>query len=160
MTSVTGQVRSPKDCALAAVAAHSAARGALLPILHDVQAELGHVDPVVIPVLADALNLSIAEVHGVVTFYRDFRTTPGGQTSVRVCRAEACQSMGAEALGEHAKSALGVGFGETTADGAVTLDEVFCLGNCALGPAVQIGSRMHGRVSADRFDALVAEVRS
>ncbi|MFC4950657.1 formate dehydrogenase subunit gamma [Pseudonocardia sp. GCM10023141] len=157
MTSATRQDRSPTECALAAVATHRSARGALLPILHTVQAELGFVDPAVVPVIADALNLSIAEVHGVVTFYRDFRSTPGGATAVRVCRAEACQSVGAEALAEHAKDTLGVGFGETTADGAVSLDEVFCLGNCALGPAVQVAGRLHGRVTPARFDALVAQ---
>lgn len=158
MTRVTPS-RTPQECARAAAAAHSGERGALLPILHAVQAELGFVDPVVIPVLADALNLSIAEVHGVVTFYKDFRTVPAGHTAVRVCRAEACQSVGAEALAEHAKASLGVGFGESTADGAIALDEVFCLGNCALGPAVQVAGRLHGRVTAARFDALVAGVQ-
>ena len=132
-------------------------RGPLLPILHAVQAELGHVDTADLPVIADVLNLSVAEVHGVVTFYRDFRRSPGGGATVRVCRAEACQAVGAEALAEHARRRLGVGFGETTADGAVTLDEVFCLGNCALGPAVQVGERLHGRVSPARFDTLLAE---
>ncbi|MEJ3654375.1 formate dehydrogenase subunit gamma [Actinomycetes bacterium KLBMP 9759] len=159
MTSATRHVRSPKECALAAAEAHRGERGALLPILHDIQAELGYVDPEVVPVLADALNLSIAEVHGVVTFYRDFRSTPPGRTTVRICRAEACQSVGADALVEHAKARLGVGFGETTVDGAVTLDEVFCLGNCALGPAVQVGDRLHGRVAPARFDALLGDAR-
>jgi formate dehydrogenase subunit gamma len=133
-------------------------RGALLPVLHAVQMQLGHVDPADVPVVADVLNLSVAEVHGVVTFYRDFRRTPGGRVTVRVCQAEACRAVGAAALGEHAERRLGVGFGETTSDGAVTLDEVFCLGNCALGPAVQVGDRMHGRVSPARFDALLGEV--
>jgi formate dehydrogenase subunit gamma len=132
-------------------------RGPLLPILHTVQAELGHIDTADLPVIADVLNLSVAEVHGVVTFYRDFRRSPGGRAVVRVCRAEACQAVGAEALAEHAQRRLGVEFGETTADGAVTLDEVFCLGNCALGPAVQVGERLHGRVSPARFDTLLAE---
>ena len=131
-----------------------------MPILHAVQADLGYVDAADVPVIADVLNLAVAEVHGVVTFYRDFLRAPGGRTTVRICQAEACRSVGAEALGEHAKHRTGVGFGETTSDGAITLDEVFCLGNCALGPAVQIGSLMHGRVSSDRFDALLAEVRS
>jgi formate dehydrogenase subunit gamma len=128
-----------------------------MPILHDVQDELGHIDPAVVPVLADALNLSIAEVHGVVTFYRDFRSAPPGRTRVRVCRAEACQSLGAEALAAHARQRVGVGFGDTTPDGAVSLDEVFCLGNCALGPSVQVDDRLHGRVSPARFDALLGE---
>ncbi|GEL25418.1 formate dehydrogenase subunit gamma [Pseudonocardia sulfidoxydans NBRC 16205] len=142
-----------------ALEAHSGSRGALLPILHAVQAELGHVPPSVVPVLADRLNLSTAEVHGVVTFYRDFRTTPPGRVTVRVCRAEACQAVGGQALLEHAVTSLGVARGETTPDGAVTLDEVFCLGNCALGPAVQVGDRLHGRVTPARLDALIGQTR-
>ncbi|GEL20072.1 formate dehydrogenase subunit gamma [Pseudonocardia asaccharolytica] len=132
-------------------------RGALLPILHAVQAEFGHIDQADLPVLADVLNLSVAEVHGVVTFYSDFRNTSPGRVHLRICRAEACQAVGAEALAEHASAGLGVGFGETTADGAVTLDQVFCLGNCALGPTVQVGERLHGRVNPARLDAILAE---
>jgi formate dehydrogenase subunit gamma len=138
--------------------AHRDERGALLPVLHAVQDELGFIDAVDLPVIADVLNFSLAEVHGVVTFYRDFRRTPGGRTAVRICRAEACQAVGAEALAAHARRRLGVGFGATTHDGAVTLDEVFCLGNCALGPAVQVDGRLHGRVNPARFDALLGEV--
>jgi formate dehydrogenase subunit gamma len=137
------------------VAAHRGDRGALLPILHGIQSELGHVDPAVIPILADELNLSRADVHGVVTFYRDFRSTAPGRTTVRICRAEACQAVGAAALADHAEARLGVSFGETTADGAVTLDQVFCFGNCALGPAVQVGDRLYGRVDPDRLDSLL-----
>lgn len=133
-------------------------RGPLLPILHAVQRELGHVDAADVPVIADVLNIAVAEVHGVVTFYRDFRREPGGRATVRICQAEACQAVGAEALGAHARRRLGVGFGETTSDGAVYLDEVFCLGNCALGPAVQVDGRLHGRVSPARLDALLGEV--
>ncbi|ODT99956.1 MAG: formate dehydrogenase subunit gamma [Pseudonocardia sp. SCN 72-86] len=142
-----------------ALEAHHGSRGALLPILHALQEELGHVPPSAVPVLADRLNLSTAEVHGVVTFYRDFRTTPPGRVTVRVCRAEACQAVGGEALMEHAAASLGVERGGTTADGAVTLDEVFCLGNCALGPAVQVGDRLHGRVTPARLDALIGQSR-
>jgi formate dehydrogenase subunit gamma len=138
--------------------AHRDDRGPLLPVLHAVQDELGFIDAVDLPVIADVLNLSVAEVHGVVTFYRDFRRDPGGRTAVRICRAEACQAVGAEALAGHARRRLGVGFGETTPDGAVTLDEVFCLGNCALGPALQVNGRLHGRVTPARFDALLSEV--
>ena len=97
------------------------------------------------------------EVHGVITFYRDFRTTPGGAVEVRICRAEACQSVGSDALAADAVERLGVGFGETTADGRLTLDEVFCLGDCALGPAVMIGHEVHGRMDGERLAALVAE---
>jgi formate dehydrogenase subunit gamma len=134
-------------------------RGPLIPILHALQEDLGHVDAADIPVIADVLNLSEAEVHGVVTFYRDFRRAPAGRTTVRICQAEACRAVGAEALGEHAKRSAGVGFGETTADGRLTLDEVFCLGNCALGPAVQVGERLHGRVGPARLDAILGEAR-
>jgi formate dehydrogenase subunit gamma len=134
-------------------------RGPLLPILHAVQHDLGHVDAADVPVIADVLNLAVAEVHGVATFYRDFRSAPGGRTTVRICQAEACRATGAEALGAHARRRLGVGFGETTSDGAVTLDEVFCLGNCALGPAAQVDGRLHGRVTPARFDALLGEAR-
>ena len=134
-------------------------RGPLIPILHAVQEDLGHVDAADVPLIADVLNLSVAEVHGVVTFYRDFRRAPAGRTTVRVCQAEACRAVGAEALAEHAKLSTGVGFGETTADGHITLDEVFCLGNCALGPAVQVGERLHGRVTRARLDAILGEAR-
>ena len=139
--------------------AHRRDRGALLPILHALLAEFGYVDQAVLPLVAKELNLSRADVHGVVTFYDDFRQEPPGYTTVRICRAEACQAVGAEALGEHAKRRTGVGFGDTTSDGAITLDEVFCLGNCALAPAVQVDDRLHGRVSPARFDALLGEAR-
>lgn len=134
-------------------------RGALMPILHAVNEELGYVDPIDIPIIADVLNLAVAEVHGVVTFYRDFRRKPAGQTTVRICQAEACRSVGAEELGEHAKRSTGVDFGETTYDGRFTVDEVFCLGNCALGPAVQVGEKLHGRVTPARLDAILGEAR-
>ncbi len=159
MTSVTPSRTAAEECARAALSEHGTGRGPLLPILHAVQEELGCVPRDVIPVIADGLNLSIAEVHGVVTFYRDFRAAPAGATTVRVCRAEACQAVGAEELAGHAMDELGIGFGETTGDGRVSLDEVFCLGNCALGPAVMVGSRLHGRVTPARLDALLGEAR-
>jgi formate dehydrogenase subunit gamma len=135
--------------------AHRAERGPLLLVLHAVQDELGWVDPRTVPIVADELNLSRAEVHGVVTFYADFREAPPGRTVVRICRGEACQAMGAERLAAHARSRLGIALGETTADGAITLDQVFCLGNCALSPSVMIDGSVHGRVDPARFDALV-----
>lgn len=136
---------------------HRRLEGPLLPILHAVQAEFGCVDGEAERAIAQSLNLSRAEVHGVVSFYTDFRTTPPGRTRVLVCRAEACQSVGARELADHARERLGIPFGATTADEAVTLEQVFCLGNCALGPAVQVDGRLHGRVDAARFDALIAE---
>ncbi|GAA2247892.1 formate dehydrogenase subunit gamma [Streptomyces ruber] len=138
------------------VAEHRGTRGALLPVLHAVKEEFGYVDPAVIPVLATELNLSRADVYGVITFYEDFRQTPPGRTTVRICRAEACQAVGAGTLADRARSRLGVSFGGTTPDGAVTLDQVFCLGNCATGPAVEIDGRLHGRVTPERLDALLA----
>jgi formate dehydrogenase subunit gamma len=132
-------------------------RGPLLPVLHALQAELGFVDPRAVPVVADALNLSRAEVHGVVSFYADFRSERPGTAVVRVCRAEACQALGAERLALHAAERLGVKMGATAGDGSVSLDQVFCLGNCALSPAVTVNGRLYGRVDERRFDALVAE---
>ncbi|MFP5020059.1 NAD(P)H-dependent oxidoreductase subunit E [Pseudonocardia phyllosphaerae] len=135
-------------------------RGPLLPILHALVEEYGHVDPRVIPVLADELNLSEAEVHGTISFYRDFRTTPPGRTTVKICRAEACQAVGANDLVTRAELVLGVGLGDTTDDGAVTLDEVMCLGNCALGPSVQVGRTTHGRFDVGRLTSLLREART
>ncbi|MEU4193284.1 NAD(P)H-dependent oxidoreductase subunit E [Kribbella sp. NPDC026611] len=132
-------------------------RGALIPILHAVQEELGHVAQDDVAVVADVLNLSVAEVHGVVTFYKDFRRAAPGRTTVAVCQAEACRAVGAVELADYARVRVGCGFGETSADGRITLDEVFCFGNCALGPAVQVGSKLHGRVTPARLDALLGE---
>ena len=137
--------------------AHLDLRGPLLPVLHAVNDELGHIERGDVAVVADVLNIAVAEVHGVVTFYEDFRTAPAGRSTVRICRAEACQAVGAEALADHATRALGVGFGETTDDGGVTLDEVFCLGNCALGPSVQVDGVLRGRVTPARLDAILGD---
>ncbi|GII58357.1 formate dehydrogenase subunit gamma [Planotetraspora thailandica] len=147
--------QSLEDRVRSIAARHRDERGALMPILHAVMEEMGHVDPAVIPVLADELNLSRADVYGVITFYHDFRQTPPGRRTVRICRAEACQAVGAAELVDRAKSRLGVGFGETTADGAVTLEQVFCLGNCATGPSVQVDDRLYGRVSAEKLDGIL-----
>ncbi|HTX63680.1 MAG TPA: formate dehydrogenase subunit gamma, partial [Acidimicrobiales bacterium] len=135
-------------------------RGPLLEILHAIDDELGFVDERVIPILARELNLSRAEVHGVVTFYRDFRTEPPPAHTLRLCRAEACQSMGAERLVAHAEASLGTRVGGRTADGAIGLEQVFCLGNCALSPAALLDGRLVGRVDEARLDALVARVRN
>jgi formate dehydrogenase subunit gamma len=148
-----------EDGTRAVVAAHRGERGALLPILHALLERDGYVDPRAVPVLAAELNLSRAEIHGVITFYKDFRAEPTGRRHVQVCRAEACQAVGADALLRHATERLGVAPGGTTADGATTLDEVFCLGNCALGPSALVDGRLVGRLDAARFDALLAEPR-
>jgi formate dehydrogenase subunit gamma len=134
--------------------------GALLPVLHALQRALGYVPGEAVPVVARELNLSVAEVHGVVSFYHYFRTTPGGRHVVHVCRAEACQALGARELEAHAKRVLGVGYHGTTADGAIRLEPVYCLGNCALGPSVLIDEQLQGRVSTGRFDALMSACRA
>lgn len=134
--------------------------GALLPILHGIQDALGFVPPGSTAEIAKALNLSRAEVHGVVSFYHYFRTTPPGKHMFFVCRAESCQAMGADRLIEHAKTKLGVGFHQTTPDGKFTLEPIYCLGNCALSPAMMVDEEIYGRVSAERFDALLREVKA
>jgi formate dehydrogenase subunit gamma len=132
--------------------------GATLPILHALQDRFGYVDAAAVPLIADALNLSRAEIHGVVTFYHHFRQAPAGAHVVQLCRAEACQSMGCRELERHAEARLGVAMGATRADGRATLEAVYCLGNCALSPAVMIDGELHGRVDAARFDELVTEM--
>lgn len=130
--------------------------GPLLLVLHAVQHEFGYVPEEAIPLIADTLNLSRAEVHGVVSFYHHFRRAPRGQHVVQICRAESCQAMQADSLVAHARERLRIGFHETTADGRFSLEPVYCLGNCACSPAVMIDDELHGRVSAERFDALIA----
>ena len=137
------------------VAAHQALEGPLLPILHAVQAECGFVPREAMPVIAEALNISRAEVHGVMTFYHDFRSEPAGRHVVKLCRAEACQAVGADALADHARARLGVDW-HGTARG-VTLEPVFCLGLCACGPAALVDGQVVGRVDADALDAILAE---
>jgi len=134
--------------------------GALLPVLHAVQEALGYVPPDAVPLIAHGLNLSRAEVHGVISFYHHFRTRPVGRHVLRLCRAEACQARGAAALEAHARARLGIDFHDTTADGALTLEPAYCLGNCALSPALLLDEELHGRVDAAAFDALVDAARS
>lgn len=141
------------------IAAHPARQDSLLPILHGIQDELGWVPPAATEAIAKALNLSRAEVHGVISFYHHFRTVPPGRHVLQLCRAEACQAMGGAALEARAKAALGIGYHETTADGAVSLEPVYCLGNCACSPSLRIGDKVVGRVDRERLDALLAELR-
>ena len=133
--------------------------GALLPILHALQEEFGYVDSAAVPLLADALNLSQAEVHGVISFYHDFRHSPPGRHILRICRAEACQAMGSEALVQHVEKQLGVKVGETTHDGSFTIEPVYCLGNCALSPSVMLDGKPYGRVSPDVAEFLIEDLR-
>jgi formate dehydrogenase subunit gamma len=130
--------------------------GALMPILRRIQDELGWVPHDSVPVLAEILNLTRAEIHGVLTFYHDFRHQPPGRVVVKVCRAESCQAMGGVALAEHVKHRLGCDFGGTSADGVFTLEPVYCLGNCACSPAVVVNGELIGRVTPERFDAAMA----
>ncbi len=133
--------------------------GALLPVLHAVQEALTFVPKDAVPVIAQELNLSIAEVHGVVSFYHYFLQERPGRSVLHLCRAEACQALGSVALESHVKARLGVDYHGTTSDGAITLEPVYCLGNCALGPSLMIDQQLHGRVTADRFDELMAATR-
>ena len=128
--------------------------GALLPVLHAIQDELRYVPKDVVPAVAKVLNLSRAEVHGVISFYHLFRTEPPGTEIVYICRAESCQAMGSRALETHVKARLGIDYHETTKDGEVSLEPVYCLGNCACSPAIMINERVHGRVTPASFDKL------
>lgn len=140
------------------VAEHQGLEGPLLPIFHAVQDELGFIPEDSLPRIADALLLSKAEVYGVLTFYHDFRTRPQGQHVVKLCRAEACQAMGANGLHDHARARLGLDWHQTSADGRVTLEPVFCLGLCACGPAAMVDGKVIGRLDKTRIDAIAAEV--
>ena len=144
----------------AAITAHRHLEGALLPILHAVQDGLGWVPEGAVAAIAQALNLSRAEVHGVLSFYHDFRRAPPGRHVLRVCAAEACQAMGARQLQAHAERCIGVRGHGTSADGRFSLEPVYCLGNCALSPAVLLDGELHGRVTPERLDALLADRRS
>ena len=133
--------------------------GPLLPILHQVQQEFGYVPQQALPVIAEELNLSRAEVHGVMTFYHDYRDHPAGRHVLKLCRAEACQSMGGDALAERVKAQLGIDFHQTTLDGSVTLEAVYCLGLCACAPSAMLDGEVYGRVDDQLATELVAEAR-
>lgn len=132
--------------------------GPLLPILHGIQEEFGYVPQESLPVIADALNMSRAEVHGVVTFYHDYRREPAGRHVLKLCQAEACQSMGSDAVAARIKQLLGIDFHETSLDGSVTLEPVYCLGLCACAPAAMLDSKVIGRVDQDVIEEIVAEL--
>ncbi len=136
---------------------HVARPGGLLPALHAIQDELGYLPEEAVPTVAEVFNLSRAEVHGVISFYHLFRTSPPGRRTLYLCRAEACQAMGGRALERHATERLGIGFHETTADGRISLEPIFCLGNCACSPAVMMDDFVYGRVTPERLDALLEE---
>lgn len=134
--------------------------GSLLVVLHGIQDALGYIPPEAVPLIADEVNLSRAEVHGVISFYHYFRDTPPGRHTIQICRAESCQSMNGGKLEEHAKQTLGIDYHETTRDGVFSLEPVYCLGNCACSPAVMVDHEIFGRVTPEGFDAIVDEARS
>ncbi len=142
------------------VAAHAGVEGPLLPILHRVQEAFGHVPEAAVPVIAEELNLTRAEVYGVVTFYHDFRHAPAGRHVVKLCRAEACQSMGCDDLIAHAERRLGVPLGGTSPDGRVTLEPIFCLGLCATAPAGLVDGKLAGRLDRAAIDRIAVEVEA
>ena len=146
-----------EDTARTIAAEHGNRPDALIEILHAVQATLGCVPEALVPALADALNLSRAEVHGVVTFYHDFRREPAGRHVLKMCRAEACQAMGGEALVAHAEDRLGISCGSTSADGGVTLEPIYCLGLCATAPSAMLDGQLVGRLTAPKLDALLKD---
>lgn len=140
--------------------AHRGMEGALLPILHAVQDAFGHVPDEALPIIARDQDITRAEAHGVMSFYHDFREKPAGRTVLKLCRAEACQAVGANALANHARDALGIDWHETTPDGAITLEPVFCLGLCACGPAAMVDGRLVGRADTATLDSLIAGARA
>ena len=141
------------------IAEHSGLEGATLVILHALQEAFGYVPEPAIPMVAEALNLSRAEVHGVFTFYHDFRKEPAGRHVLKLCRAEACQAAGGDALAAHAEAKLGIALGYTTADDRVTLEPIYCLGLCATAPSAMLDGRVVGRLDEKRLDALIAEAQ-
>lgn len=141
-----------------ALACHIDEPGALLPVLHAVQDALGHIPADVLPQIADALNLSRAEVHGVISYYHDFRTQPMPGHRLQICRAEACQAMGAEALLVHARAQLGCDAQGTSQDGRLALAPAYCLGLCASSPALMLDGKLHARMTPPKLDALLARV--
>lgn len=153
--------RAAWDASLARAIAteHKQLEGPLLPILHALVETFGYIDERAIPIVADVLNLSRADVHGVVTFYHDFRREPAGKHIIKICVAESCQSMGYQAVLTRLESTLGIGMNETTPDGRITIEPVYCLGNCALSPAALFDDDLYGRLNGPRLDALLNEAR-
>lgn len=157
----TGQIAGTtghpgEDIVGAVLAANRERPGALLPILHAIQERLGYIPGEAIPRIAGALRQTRAEIAGVISFYADFRREPPGRHIIQICRAEACQAVGSRALEAHVQTRLGVGYHQTTPDARLTLEPVYCLGNCACGPSLRIDDSVYGRVGPGRFDQLMA----
>ena len=157
----TSPALEPWDAARASelIAGLKGQDGPLLPILHAIQQTFGCIPEAAEPLIAAELNVTRAEVHGVVTFYHDFRREPAGRHVLKVCRAEACQSMGSDALVSHLERSLGLSCGETSADGRITVEAVYCLGLCAVAPSAMFDGIVHGRLNEQRLDTLVAEAK-
>jgi formate dehydrogenase subunit gamma len=151
---------SLREIVESAVDSHRGKIGALLPVLHSIQDILGYIPPESIPIIAGTMNLSRAEINGVMSFYHDFRGEPAGEHILHLCRAEACQAMGSRELEEHARERLDIDYGETTANGLFTLEPVYCLGNCACAPSLRINDDLHARITAEKFDELVAQLEA
>ncbi len=139
--------------------AHRGQEGPLLPILHDVQHAFGYVPEEALPIIAADLQISKAEAHGVMTFYHDFREKPAGRHVLKLCRAEACQTLGADAVAAHASAKLGLDWHETSKDGSVTLEPIFCLGLCACGPAAMVDGKLVGRLDEAKLDKIIGGLR-
>ena len=150
--------RIPADVVSMAVRKYADIPGGLMPLLHEIQAGLGFIPKECVADIASGMGLSRAEVHGVISFYHDFHDRPGGDKTIHLCRAEACQAVGSRKLEAHVKARLGIDYGGTTADGRFSLEPVYCLGNCACGPSVRIGDEVIARVDAGRFDALLDSI--
>lgn len=140
------------------IAEHQGLEGPLLPILHATQKALGYIPSEAVPVIAQQLQLTKAEVHGVISFYHFFRSHPAGNNTIQICRAEACQSMGSRELEANIKQRLKTDYHQTTADGEITLEPVYCLGNCACSPAIRVNDDIHGRVTMDKFEHILDEL--
>lgn len=138
---------------------HKGLEGSLLPILHAVQADFGYVPQEALPLIAKDLNISRAEAHGVMSFYHDFREKPAGRHVLKLCRAEACQAVGGDRVAAHTQRVLGLDWHETSADGKVTLDPIFCLGLCACAPAAMIDGKLVGRVDEARIDQIIGDMK-
>ena len=154
---MSSSIGNPAAIVASAIAKYADVAGGLMPLLHEVQASLGHIPKDFVATIAQGMGLSRAEVHGVISFYHDFHDQPRGQTTIHLCRAEACQAMGARSLEQHVKTRLDIDFGGTTSDGRYSLEPVYCLGNCACSPSIRIGDDVFARVDAARFDEILAE---
>jgi formate dehydrogenase subunit gamma len=154
---MAGQATWDLERAAAIIAEYRNLEGPLLPILHALQEEFGYIDKAVEPVIAKALNISRAEVHGVVTFYHDFREQPAGRHVLKLCRAESCQAAGGDGLAARAEELLGVPLGGTTADGRITLEAVYCLGLCSASPSAMLDGKIHARLNEKKLGALIAQ---